>query len=62
MDRRRVPEDLGVWFSFLGKGDFLDALKLNTLKCFPEVVMIESSLAIAKPTKIKTWRCKEWRM
>ena len=40
MNRKRVPEDMGFWFYFLGDGDFLDALKLNTLKCFPQVVLI----------------------
>ena len=49
-----MPKDLGLWFCFLGKGDDVDTLWLNTLECFAEVVMIEISLAMAELTKILT--------
>ena len=62
MSRGRAPKDWGFWVCFLGKGGDLDTLRLQTLKCFPEVVMIGISLALAEPTKIKNWRCKEWGM
>ena len=49
-----MPKDLGLWLGFLGKGDDVDRLRLNTLECFAEVVMIGISLAMAELTKILT--------
>ena len=51
MSRVRAPEDLELWFCVLGRGDDVDTLRLNTLMCVPEVVLIWAFLAMAELTK-----------